>query len=128
MRALYYHSTELKNLPGIARWGILPGQDGYVHLCKDPLDAFEFGYEKAILDDYNLFIVIPAMIDDLNLSKYKVNTVFSTVPFDCVKHEGRISNKCLALLDEDLSYYSIHPYSGSIESLKNRLLLQELLK
>lgn len=128
MKSLFYHSTDLKNLPSIAKWGILPGKDGFVYLCKNPLDAFEFGYEQAVFEGNEFFIVIPALLDTSSLIECQRETVFSVNPYDCVKYEDTIKNTHLALSDEDIKYFSMHDYNGSFQSKIINILLQELMR
>lgn len=128
MKSLFYHSTDLKNLPSIAKWGILPGKDGFVYLCKDPLDAFEFGYEQAVFEGNEFFIVIPALLDTNYLVECQRETVFAINPFDCVKYEDIIRKNQLALSDEDIKYYSMHEFQGSMKSKTINLLIQALMK
>jgi len=104
MKELYYHSTALFNLKGINNSGIKPSPDGFVHLCKDPLDAFEFGLEKYMFEENELFVVIPVLLDSEKLQSYQEDSIISGVPIDCVKHKGAISKKCISHQDDVFLY------------------------
>jgi len=53
MTKTYYHATPYENLPSIIEKGILRGQDGYVYLTTDPVDATKFlrirGYDEILV-------------------------------------------------------------------------------
>lgn len=63
----FYHATDRKNLGPILIDGIKPGVDGYVYLCKEPIDAVKFVFIRGVQD---------IIVFEVNLKENEVEETF----------------------------------------------------